>query len=271
MKSLVKMMLGAAVLTASGLLAAQETTFNTAADWSKNSVLSEADGILTVKKKTGLFSKKRFEIDPSKRIKVKLSARIQNAENEKDRSLMFFGFNVFDQKGRWIASANSRAVAGTLTEVAEDAAKGATVLKVKDASKFKIKYMVIVAGAKEDLSDLPNYNIIGRPKKIAQNGDVWEITLVKPLARDVKAGTAVREHSDGGFLYTGGVKQIGKEWTVMSGTITGVRKGTWQGNVWPAGAAKAQLIILVNYGSKPLETQIKDISMTVEDAAQKAE
>lgn len=263
MKNIVKMMLGAAFLSACGVIAAQETTFNTAADWSKNSALSEADGILTVKKKTAIATK-RFDIDPSKRIKVKLSVRSQNAENENDKSLVYFGFSVFDQNGRLISCTNSRVASGTLTEVAEDAAKGSTVLKVKDASKFKKKYMTIVAGAREDLSDLPNRNIVGKPKEIARNGDVWEITLMKPLARDVKAGTAVREHFDGGFLYTGGVKLIGSEWTAMSGAITGVKNGSWQGNVWPAGAAKAQLIILVNYKNKPLETQFKDISMTVE-------
>ena len=50
----------------------------------------------------------------------------------------------------------------------------------------------------------------------------------------------------------------------MSGTITGMKNGTWNGRVWPGGAAKAQVVILVNWNNKKLETQFKDISLTVE-------
>ncbi len=68
-----------------------------------------------------------------------------------------------------------------------------------------------------------------------------------PLSRPVKAGTAVREHLRGGYFYTAGVKTTGKDWMIMSGTIVCMKKGIWTGSVWPVGAVKAQVVILVNW------------------------
>ncbi|MBR4662410.1 MAG: hypothetical protein IKO93_00920, partial [Lentisphaeria bacterium] len=115
-----------------------------------------------------------------------------------------------------------------------------------------------------DLSDLPNFNVLGYVTDFVQKDNVWEVSLQYPLRAPVKAGTAVREHLRGGYLYTAGVKFAGKDWITMSGTITGMKNGTWNGRVWPGGAAKAQVVILVNWNNKKLETQFKDISLTVE-------
>ena len=50
----------------------------------------------------------------------------------------------------------------------------------------------------------------------------------------------------------------------MSGSISGVKAGTWNYKIWPAGAVKARIVILTNWGKKDLETQFKDISLTAE-------
>ena len=86
-------------------------------------------------------------------------------------------------------------------EVVEDAPKGAKVIKVKDASKFKKPYGTLNAGAKADLSDLPNFNVLGYVTDFVQKDDVWEVSLQYPLRAPVKAGTAVRE--SGFFLRSG--------------------------------------------------------------------
>lgn len=265
MKSIAKLMVGAAVLTVFGAISAQEpqTSYNTAADWGKNANITDADGVINVKKMTSLFSKK-FDIDPQKKYTLKASVKAANIQNEKDKSQVYVGFSVYDKKGRRINSFNSNIVPGTLTEVVEDAAKGATVIKIKDGSKFAQKWCGIVAGAKEDLSDLPNFNYLGDVKSVESKDGAWEVTLVKPLLREVKAGTAVREHRRGGYLYTAGYKQVGKDWIVMSGSISGTKAGTWNYKIWPAGAAKAQIVILANWTRKDLETQFKDITLTVE-------
>ncbi len=265
MKSVAKMMIGAALLTAFGTVSAQEppAALNSAADWNKNANVSDVDGVINVKKNNVILLSKKFDIDPKKKITLKFSCRAVNMEKDGDRSQIYAGFNVFDKNGRTLNCFNCLPVPNTMTEVVEDAPKGAKIIKVKDASKFKKPYGTINAGAKEDLSDLPNFNMLGYVTDFVQKDDVWEVSLQYPLRVPVKAGTAVREHLRGGYLYTAGVKSVGKDWITMSGTITGVRKGSWTGNVWPSGAVKAQVVILVNWNNKKLETQFKDISLTV--------
>lgn len=265
MKSVVKMMVGAALLTAFGTVVAQEppAALNSAADWNKNANVTDVDGVINVKKNTSLFSKK-FDIDPTKKYKLKFTCRAVNMEKDGDRSMIYAGFSVFDKNGRVLNCYNCLPVPNTMTEVVEDAPKGANIIKVKDASKFRKPYGTINAGAKADLSDLPNFNMLGYVKDFVQKDDVWEVTLQYPLRAPVKAGTVVREHLRGGYIYTAGVKSAGKDWMTMSGTITGMKNGTWTGSVWPGGAVKAQVVILVNWNNKKLETQFKDVSLTVE-------
>ena len=271
MKKGMKLGLGTAVLLAAGALIAQEQTqtFNSAADWKAHppklqSAISEADGMLTVKGPAGvMLIGKKFKIDPAKKYTLKLSVQANNAEG-KVSSLVFAGFNVFDEKGRQINSNNVCIVAGTLTEVAADAAKGSKVIAVKDGSKFKTGYKSIVTNAKEDLSDLPNFNVLGDVKAVEQKGDVWEITLTRPLSKDIKAGTMIREHFQNGFLYTAGARGVGQQLITMKGTITGENRGIWKSTAWPTGAVTAQIIILTNWQHKKIDTQFKDITLTVE-------
>ncbi len=264
MRTVAKMMMGAALLAAFGMLSAQEppASLSKAADWAKSANITDGDGVIVVKKNTRLLSVK-FDIDPSKKYTLKLSCRAANIEKDGDRSTIFAGFILFDKNGREMNCYHCCVVPDTMTEVAEDAPKGAKVIKLKDCSKFAKKYGVVVADAKADLSDLPNYNFLGYIADFANKDGVWEVSLLYPLTRPVKAGTVVREHMRGGYLYTAGVKTAGKDWITMSGTITGTSKGSWTGRTWPVGAVKAQVVILANWNNKNLETQFKDISLTV--------
>ena len=225
MKAGMKFMFGAAALIAAGTIAAQEQTLNTAADWNKNAALTDVDGLLNAKNRT-ILSGKKFTVDPSKAYTIKFSVRTQNAQGY-DFSWVLSGFKVYDKNGREIHSIYVNPVSETLTEVVADAAKGATVIQLKDASKFRNKYVVLVANAKADFSDLPNYNLIGRITGVKKNGTVWEATLAKPLTKDVKAGTSVREHFSGGYLYTAGAKNVKGDWVTMTGMIKGMSKKGW--------------------------------------------
>jgi len=263
-----KLMLGAAALMAVGSLAAQTTTFNKVADWKKSKMLSEADGMLKVSCVSSmamLIGSKKIDIDPAKTYTLKFTVCAPDAA-AKPFSWTLGGFMVYDKTGRPINCINCSILPNTQTEVTADAKKGDSVLIVKDASKIrKSPYYGIVAGAKKDLSDLPNRNLIGSGiKEIAKDGDSWKVTLVKPLLKDVKAGTSIRVHSAGGYLYTAGTKYVGKNWVTFSGKIKGIRKGVWAGNVWPAGAAKAEFIILANWNKQKTPVQIKDVSLTIE-------
>ena len=268
MKTVMKLMLGAAALMAAGSLAAQTTTFNKVADWRKSKMLSEADGVLNISCTSSiamLISAKKIDIDPAKTYTLKFSVCAPDAA-AKPFSWTLGGFMVYDKNGRPINCINCGILPNTQTEVTADAKKGDTVLIVKDASKIrKSPYYGIVAGAKADLSDLPNRDIVASGiKDVAKDGESWKITLARPLVKDVKAGTSIRVHYAGGYLYTAGSKYIGKNWVVMAGKIKGIRKGVWAGNVWPAGAAKAEFIILANWNKQKTPIQIKEASLTIE-------
>ena len=265
MKKGMSILMGAAALLAAGVLSAQEVkTFNKAADWNKSPAITDGEDCLKVSKNVMLVSP-RFKIDPDKTYTIKLSVRAENIQG-KDFSWCLAGFAVFDKKGVAISCDNVNVVNGTLTTVAADAAKGTSVLTVKDASKVKsAPYYTIVAGAKEDLSDLPNRKVLARGiQKVEKKGDVWEITVRGKLSADAKAGDTIRIHSMGGYLYTAGSRNVRDKWTVMQGKIKGYSQFGWAGNKWPVGAEYAQFIILANWGAKKLETQFKDVSLTIE-------
>lgn len=270
MKKGIGFVLSAAVLFAAGVLAAQDANLNTAAAWN-NKAVTDADGALLVKTirdakgpRGVLLLGPKFTIDTTKKYTLKLSARAVNFQG-KDTSFVFAGFNVFDKNGRQISSHHASVLAGTLTEIAADAEKGAKIITVKDASKFKKDNKVLVRDAKEDLSDLPNINLIGDVKAIEQKGDVWEVTLARPINAPLAAGTLVREQNRGGYIYTAGAKHVGADWSTFQGKITGQKPGAWMPTTWPAGAVSAQVLILVNWATpKDLDTEIKDITLTVE-------
>ena len=260
----VKMVLCAAAVAAVGTLVAQDISLNKAADWNKNPAIKDGDGSLVVSKRV-MMSGALFEVDPAKTYTIKCSTMAADIKGN-DKSWVLLGFQVYDKDNKQIFCEHVNAFPNAISEVAEDAAKGAKTLKVKDASKFrKLASAILVRDAKEDFSDLPNRKIIGRGgiESITKQGDVWEITLVKPLLADVKAGTVVREHGGGGYLYTGGTKYVGDKWITMTGTITGTSKFGWGSKGWPVGTVKARPMILVNWSNKDLTTLFKDVSVTV--------
>lgn len=258
-------MLGAAVLITVGSLAAQEMTMNKAADWKKNRFISDGDGVLNVESQTMMTSAKRFEIDPEKTYTIKFSVRAPEVKG-KSASLIYAGFAVYDKNGRFISQTNCDAIPDTMTEIVSDVKKGDTLLIVKDGSHFrKANDVIVVSGAKEDLSDLPNFNILTTGiKNIEKSDNVWKITVNKPLAKDAKAGTSVRLHRAGAYLYAAGRKAVGKEWVIMSGSTKGSKIGSWKSSCWPPHAVRAEFIILANWNKEKTPVQFKDLSLTVE-------
>jgi hypothetical protein len=77
----------------------------------------------------------------------------------------------------------------------------------------------------------------------------------------VKAGTPVRVHATGGYLFAAGTNQVGKDWQLMQGSIKGI-KNKWIWKNFPIGTAQASVIILSNWNSKAKTVQYKNISLT---------
>ena len=110
-----KLMLGAAAVMAVGSLAAQTTTFNKAADWKKNKLVSDGDGVLNVacvSSQAMLTAAKRIDIDPSKTYTLKFSVCAPDAA-AKPGSWILGGFAVYDKAGRPISCTQSGIIANT--------------------------------------------------------------------------------------------------------------------------------------------------------------
>lgn len=261
----VKWMFAAAALVAVNTLTAETLPLNKAADWwTRNKSVTDGDGVIKVNGQTAMFGK-LFTIDPNKSYTIKYEVSAPG-NTDKKGSLVMGGFYVYDKDGKFLSCVHCCVRPQTFTSVTADAKKGSNVVMVKDASKFAVHPSIaMIADAKEDLSDLPNRNVVASGiKKVEKKGDVWQVTFSNKLLRDVKAGTAIRLHNHGGYIYTAGTKQVGKDWITMSGTIKGIKKGSWGPDTWPAGAAKAQFVICSDWNNLKNELQYKNITLTIE-------
>ncbi len=241
-------LLGASMIFAAGLVHAQVIEIKTSEDWrNASNVKTLEDGTEEVTGKKLLQSKKTFEIDPAKT--YKLSGEFKSAGDAKNR--IYLGFIVLDAKGNQITAPMVNAVRGTDTELVEACGVSDTIIKIKDGSKWKtIAHYRLAINAVEDYSDLPNTNLL-KPatKEVKKDGDVYTVTLSEPIGKALEAGTKLRQHAGGGFLYTAGSQIVGDKWTTLSGTITGQAKSGWNPKIWPPATAKAQILVLVNWGA----------------------
>ena len=226
------------------------------------SVTVSDDGAMAFKGTfTNLFSKQVIKIDPAKKYRISGEFCLKGGKPVS----LFFGFVPYDKNKVQIFTNSVLGNNKTLTTVAEDAKKGDKVIKVKDASKWNINspYSYIVFKAAEDYSDLPNRSTIHTVAPNArQAGEVWEITLKTPLKADIAAGTAVRQHSDGGtYIYTGGAFKTAGVWKARTGTISGIAASGAPPNKFWKGTETVRVLILALNGDKQSETEFKNIKV----------
>ncbi len=241
-------LLGVSMVFAASLAHAQVIEIKAPEDWrNASNVKSLEDGTEEVTGKKLLQSKKSFEIDPAKT--YKLSGEFKAAGDEKIR--IYLGFIINDAKGRQISAPMVNVVPGSDTELAEACGASDTVIKIKNGSKWKnVAHYRLAINTAEDYSDLPNANLL-KPavKEVKKEGDVYAVTLSAPIGKALEAGTRLRQHAGGGFLYTAGSRTVADKWTTLSGTISGQSKSGWNSRVWPTAAAKAEILVLVNWGA----------------------
>jgi len=155
-------------------------------------------------KKHSVYSlKKKIKVDPAK--KYQMSVKVKQFGEKPAYTRI--GFIPYDAKGRIIdPKQGSNNTKGSLTTLAAAIAKGAKSLTVKDASKWKKgPHHFVAFNAKEDMSDIPNFNLAGTITKIEKTGDVYTITFTKALEKAYSAETMVRQHRSGGtYIYTQG-------------------------------------------------------------------
>ena len=198
-----------------------------------------------------IFSAAIYDVDPFK--SYTLSMTVKN--NGTEPAYTLFGFVPLDANAKNIPCASVRDGRGSLTELAADAKKGDDFIIIKNAHNwnFKAGNGHVAFNAKLDYSDMPNNNVVANQTKSEMQEDgTCKVFLRTKLNADYPAGTLVRQHYSGGYLYTAGAVNIkpGEE-KVLKGTIRGLdAPGGFNTRIWPVGTAKTKLVLYHDLNNK---------------------
>lgn len=159
-------------------------------------------------------------VDPSKSYKI--SGWVKSADDKKTD--VYIGLMPLDENKIQILPEYVKYVAETETELAEACKTEDALIKVKDASKWKLagKLDMVAFNVLDYYKDIPNSNIsAGFVLKSEYRDNIWELTLDKPCGKDYPSGTKVRQHKCGGTLmYPITLKQFNSpEWKELTGKI----------------------------------------------------
>lgn len=245
------MTMAAALVCGGSIMAAEEYSFATPDAWQQSAALTASGNSLIVNGQVFLTGKKLIKVPEGSDLQINGTYK---AVAGTQKNTMYLGFRTYDANRREFREVNIRTIAGTLTALTADAKKGDTAIMVADAAKWLANYSA-VWGAKEDLSDLPNYNILPVIAKIEKSGDAWKISFKKPLAADLAKGTAVRCHQPGGYMYY-----------VFTATIPGAvnpKRNTNRKGIWPQ-AKYVRFIVLANWkNGKDAKLEMIDPKVTI--------
>lgn len=254
-----------AVAAAASVLTAAEVIDLTAKDfWTSSKNVTFAEGEMTAKSRIFFRSKKAFDIDPTK--KYTISMDITAGEGTKSAKV-YYGLYPVSKTNKMCEAHNIQSIANTFTKVVADVKKGDTEIKVKNAAKWTTSTSAVFAlDAKEDNSDIPNFNILkANVAKKVKEGDIWVVTLKKPVTRDIKAGTFIRQHAMGGYYYFN-YPDIAPGKTVSSkNTVTGKANYGYYSlkGIHPA-VTRAYIIILSNWNSSGTPLTYKNAKLIIE-------
>ncbi len=208
---------------------------------------AQKDGSYLVTRRAWVVGKKLIPADPAKRYRVsfEIKAVTDKAAAEKVR----VGVTPRDARKRGAGVSGVKPNIGTETEIVVQANKGDKVIKVKDASKWLKKpasILVFDADPTGQMRDIPNFDFISsRPVNWVKKGNVWEVTLNRPLNIELSAGTVIRQHQDARAAIFSNNKAISREWTSLEFILgPGIsEKGTHSNRLFPGVAFIAPLII----------------------------
>lgn len=252
-----------AVLAAASALSAAEVIDLTAKDfWRPMKSVDFSEGQMSNTGRVMYNSKKLFKFDPSK--KYTLEMDVATGKGTK-HNFFLVGFLPTNEKGRGVSAYQLQCIPASYTELAADVKKGDKVIKVKDASKW-IKGGYIAFDAKADFSDIPNSKIFtGGIAGKAKDGDVWTITLSKPVNRDAAAGTFIRQHVGGGYYYLWNSHILPEKNVKVKRTITGQGKhGRYSSKAFHPAVKYGYFIILSDWVNGKTPVTIKNAKLTIE-------
>ena len=229
--------------------------------------------VYSIKGHNYVVGKELIEIKPGKKYVLKGKFRTL----DKTPKPIYLGLALRDANKRIISPSGINAAPGTETTLAAACKKTDKVIKLKDASKWKVTTIGGIAFKADPTGkykDLPNRNLskigsrgIVSVKKV---GDVWEVTLKGPVGQAYPAGTVVRQHNMfGGYMYCAAAnKRPGKKMKeYKSKVISKVATHGASSNTWWPGTKYANIVIIVNYGDKTgkLVTEFDDIVLEETD------
>jgi len=177
-------------------------------------------------------------------------------------SKLLLGAIPFDKNQKQIFPQEINIVPKTETVLTAECNAEDSIIKVKDASKWKVnKYAFVAFETQKDYTDLPNRNLsMAGIVKIEKKDDYWEIHLKSFCGRNFPAGTKIREHRAGNTCLFPVIKTIkaNSNWTQFSSRINYmINNGSacYTANWWH-GTAFIKIIVICNE-SKLLFDDIK--------------
>ena len=252
MKKLMLIAIGCAALISS----AAEVVFdgNKAAAWNSNRFADGNDVVTGTLGYLAVKSKKMIPIEAGK--KYVFSGEFRMINTPAKAPILYFGFFPMTADGKEISYLSVTSAAKNLAEVAKDVKVGDTSITLKGAESWKPSvYHRIVFNAREDKSDLPNFDIAPIPDwtKLKKNADgTIEVFFKKPLTKACAAGTKVRLHSAGASYVYAGSRKMNNEWVTFKKEF----------KVFYPGTAKIRPAMNLNAASCQFE--LRNIKVTVE-------
>lgn len=203
------------------------------------------------------FAPEVIEVDPAKT--YRLSGFFKSADKDKKSKTMFC-VRYLNAEKKEINPWSVIPLPDTDTTLSADAKKGEKILKIapKDWNRHKAMLYAVAFNAKDDLSDLPNFNT-SPIADVSAKEFFNEITLGEPLPQDYPAGTKVRMHRY--FDYMAIVKDVPAEWTEYSITISGeAARGAQELNKFWNGTKFIKVCVYGNLGNNGAALLFDDIT-----------
>ena len=239
---------------------------NDAAAWKNRSISAGKNGAAMEVIRPGmLVFPQAVKIDPSK--KYRFSGEVRKAPDAPS-ALFLAGFILYDKDNKQIMTQHIRYIPGTLTELAADAKAGDTTVKIKNGARWNTKGAHFVAF---NAGTYPNRELSEQIKSIKRTGNIWIVTLSKPLTKSYKAGTKVQIQASGAHFTPASVAMPDSNWKKFSFEVRGV-DAVVQRNItkfWPGTVSfKPMILSNWNWGSPDrakLKTQLRNFKVEVLD------
>jgi len=244
----IPLMLVAMAAPTASLNAGESLFFGEKEDWTNNRLIAGEDGSLGLIGGQLTYSAETFPVDTT--ATATLSGEFKRLPGAGDKDRFFFALLSFDKEGKRIEGIHVNPVPGSDTELAAPCTAADEVIRLKNGENFK-KGSCVAFHTKDDYQDLPNRNVNGKAPVTGSEKSadgMWQVTLKAPIGIEAPAGTRVRDHHGGGYLYAGAFSEtIPDDWRKFEGTIQGTEPGDHR-NRWRPGTAYVQMIV---FGSGP--------------------